>query len=224
MATLTEPPIYCQYSAGPCDQSFGNISGTDVYFFYSSRPEVIASTIEDGARLLSTKDPSLRVKTWQNMSIHGQLIFCQICKAQRFTKVAVVDVTTMNFNLMFELGYALGLGVPVIPIRDTTCTLDSKEFESLGLIDTLGYLDFQNSEELAEKLPVAIKKASIPITTAFSPNREQPCYLVRSPIVTNGLVKILSVVKKSGLRFRAYDPKEQPRLSLQDAFQQVKTS
>ncbi len=76
------------------------------------------------------------------MPINGQLIFCQICKAQRFTKVAVIDVTTMNFNLMFEIGYALGLGIPVVPIRDTTCTLDTQEFESLGLIDTLGYLDF----------------------------------------------------------------------------------
>jgi hypothetical protein len=37
-------------------------------------------------------------------------IFCQICKAQRFTRVAVVDVTTMNFNLLFEIGFALGLG------------------------------------------------------------------------------------------------------------------
>lgn len=224
MSNTTETPSYCQYSSGPCDQSFDGVEATDVYFFYSSKPEVIASTIEEGARLLRLEDPSLRVMTWQNMPIHGQLIFCQICKAQRFTKVAVVDVTTMNFNLMFEIGYALGLGIPVIPIRDTTCTLDSKEFESLGLIDTLGYLDFQNSEDLAAKLPAAIKKASIPITTAFSLNREQPCYLVRSAIVTNGLVKILSVVKKSGLRFRAYDPKEQPRLSLQDAFHQVKTS
>ncbi|HTA25854.1 MAG TPA: hypothetical protein VK763_20150 [Terriglobales bacterium] len=224
MATTIETPSYCQYSSGPCDQSFEGIAPTDVYFFYSSKPEIIASTIEDGARLLSLKEPHLKVKTWLNMSIHGQLIFCQICKAQRFTKVAVIDVTTMNFNLMFEIGYALGLGIPVIPIRDTTCTLDSKEFESLGLIDTLGYLDFQNSKELAAKLPAAIKKASIPITASFSTNRGQPCYLVRSPIVTNGLVKILSVVKKSGLRFRSYDPKEQPRLSLQDAFHQVKTS
>jgi nucleoside 2-deoxyribosyltransferase len=71
------------------------------------------------------------------MPIGGQIIFCQICKAQRFTKVAVIDVTTMNFNLLFEIGYALGLGIPVIPIRDTTCTLDSLEFEALGLIDTL---------------------------------------------------------------------------------------
>ena len=224
MPAPTETPSYCQYSSGPCDQSFEGIAATDVYFFYSSKPEVIASTIEEGAEILRSREPSLLVKTWREMPISGQLIFCQICKAQRFTKVAVVDVTTMNFNLMFEIGYALGLGIPVIPIRDTTCTLDSQEFESLGLIDTLGYLDFQNSEELAAKLPAAIKNASIPITTTFAPNREQPCYLLRSPIPTNGLVKVMSAVKKSGLRFRTYDPKEQPRLSLQDAFRQVKTS
>ena len=129
MPEITAPPEYCQYSSGACDQSFEGVHPTDVYFFYSSKPEIIASTIEEGAALLRKQDPSLRVKTWLNMSIQGQLIFCQVCKAQRFTKVAIVDVTTMNFNLMFELGYALGLGIPVIPIRDTTCTLDSKEFE-----------------------------------------------------------------------------------------------
>jgi hypothetical protein len=224
MPNATEIPSYCQYASGGCDQSFDGLKATDVYFFYSSRPDFIASTIEEGARLLSTREPSLSIRTWRDMPINGQLIFCQICKAQRFTKVAVVDVTTLNFNLMFEIGYALGLGIPVIPIRDTSCTLDSQEFESLGLIDTLGYLDFQNSEELATKLPAAISKASIPITAKFSSNREQPCYLLRSPIVTDGLVKVLSAVKKSGLRFRTYDPKEQPRLSLQDAFRQVKTS
>jgi hypothetical protein len=85
-------------------------------------------------------------------------------------------------------------------------------------------LDFQNSEDLAAKLPHAIKNASVPITANTAINREQPLYLVRSPIVTDGLIKVLSAVKKSGLRFRSFDPKEQPRLSLQDAFRQVKMS
>jgi hypothetical protein len=158
------------------------------------------------------------------MPVSGQLIFCQICKAQRFTKVAVVDVTTMNFNLLFEIGFALGLGIPVVPIRDTTCTLDTAEFEALGLIDTLGYVDFQNSQELAAKLPDAIAKAAIPITAKVPISTEQPIYQVRSAIVTDGLIRVLSTLKKSGLRFRSYDPKEQPRLSLQDAFRQVKMS
>jgi hypothetical protein len=224
MSAIKETPSYCQYSLGPCDQSFDSIAPTDVYFFYASKPEVIASTIEEAAAKLRRQEQDWSVKTWKDMSIGGQLIFCQVCKAQRFTKVAVIDVTTMNFNLMFEIGYALGLGIPVVPIRDTTFTLDTQEFESLGLIDTLGYLDFQNSDDLVAKLPHAIKSASIPISGNFALNREQPCYLLRSPIVTNGLVKVMSAVKKSGLRFRTYDPKEQPRLSLQDSFRQVKAS
>jgi hypothetical protein len=37
----------------------------------------------------------------------------------RFTSIVVADVTTLNFNLMFKIGYAMGLGIPVLPIRDT---------------------------------------------------------------------------------------------------------
>ncbi|WP_047490237.1 P-loop ATPase, Sll1717 family [Terriglobus sp. TAA 43] len=221
---LLVPPQFCQYSAGACNQTFDGISRADVFFFYSSKPDVIADTIEEAAKLLRTRNSSWNVKTWRDLPINGQLIFCEICKAQRSTRVAVVDVTTMNFNLLFELGFALGLGIPVIPIRDTTCTLDSAEFEALGLIDTLGYLDFQNAEELAQKLPAAIASAAIPIATQYTPNSSSPLFLLRSPIATNGLVKVLSAIKKSSLRFRSYDPKEQPRLSLQDAFRQVKTS
>jgi hypothetical protein len=225
MANLvTAPPQYCQYSSGPCDQEFNTVGATDVYWFYSSRPDFIANAIEEAVTLLRVREPSLTIRSWKDMPINGQLIFCEICKAQRFTKVAVVDVTTMNFNLMFEIGYALGLGIPVVPIRDTSYTLDKAEFESLGLIDTLGYVDFQNSEELASKLPATIKAAKFPISAQYTLNREQPLFQVRSPLVTNGLIKVLSSLKKSGLRFRSFDPIEQPRLSLQDAFRQVKTS
>jgi hypothetical protein len=188
--SVTTPPAFCQYSDGQCDQSFDDAQATDAYFFYSSKPEVIGSTIEEAARLLRLANPQMKIKTWRDMPINGQLIFCQVCKAQRFTAAAIVDVTTMNFNLMFELGYALGLGIPVIPIRDTTCTLDAMEFEALGLIDTLGFLDFQNSEELAAKLPEAIRNASMPVVNITSLNREQPLYFVRSPIITDGLIGV----------------------------------
>ena len=40
----------------------------------------------------------------------GQIVFCAICKSCRFADVVVADVTTLNFNLMFEIGFALALG------------------------------------------------------------------------------------------------------------------
>jgi len=66
----------------------------------------------------------------------------------RFAELIIADVTTLNFNLLFEIGFALGLELPIIPIRDTTFTRNKREFERLGMLDTIGYLDFQNSETI----------------------------------------------------------------------------
>ena len=38
------------------------------------------------------------------------------------------------------------------------------------------------------------------------------------------MIKLMSVLKKSGLRFRTFDPRETPRLPLHDAFKQVCSS
>ena len=55
-------------------------------------------------------------------------------------------------------------------------------------------------------------------------NREQPIYLVRSHVQNEGMVRLMSALKKSGLRFRAFDPKETARLSLHEAVKQVSAS
>ena len=70
----------------------------------------------------------------------------------RTSAAIVADVTTFNFNLMFEIGYAVGLGLPVIPIRDTSVVSDSQVFQAVGILDTFGYEDFANSDELTSAL------------------------------------------------------------------------
>jgi len=51
---------------------------------------------------------------------HWSNIFCEICKAYAVYALVVADVTTLNFNLLFEIGVAVGLGLPILPIRDTS--------------------------------------------------------------------------------------------------------
>ena len=164
------PPEYCQYSAGQCDQSFHGVPPTQAFFFFSSKVELISNTIAEGIRKLQAANRNLVIGSWQSLQVDGKLIFCQICKSQRFTGVAVADVTSLNFNVLFEIGYALGLGIPVVPIRDTTCSLDRKEFDELGLLDILGYVDFQNSDELALKLPESIRNAKFPLSHSIKRN------------------------------------------------------
>ncbi len=157
------------------------------------------------------------------MAVGGRLVFCEICKAMRFASCVVADVTTLNFNLLFEIGYGMGLGIPVIPVRDSTYSPDEKAFSEIGILDTVGYLDFSNSEQLANLISDSLPGRPIPQpSTAI--NRESPLYVLKGPIDTDGSMKLMSTLKKSNLRFRTYDPFEKPRLSLHEARRQVSAS
>jgi hypothetical protein len=220
---ISQPPVFCEYASGQCDQVFDNAPKSDGLFLYANEPTIISDTIEGAARQLRIASVDRRWLTWKDLGTTGQIIFCAICKALRFTKVAVADVTTLNFNLMFEIGYATGLGVPVLPIRDKSYIKDSKIFNELGLIDTFGYLDFENSGELVQKILERAGAVHAPIQ--FPPtDTERPLYVMKSPVQSEGMIKLMSAVKKSGLRFRSFDPRETSRLPLHEAFKQTCSS
>jgi len=221
---IPQPPSFCQYANGPCDQSFESTKNTQAFFFYSSQQELISNTLEEVVRKLRKANPDFLVGSWRDLAVQGRMIFCEICKAQRFTGVAVADVTSLNFNVMFEIGYALGLGVPVIPIRDTSFSPDHREFQELGLLDTFGFVDFVGSDELAEKLSGTIQNTEFPFSKTVKRNLETPIFIVKAPLGTDGQTKLMSVIKKSGLRFRTFDAKETSRLSIQDAYREVMSS
>jgi len=207
---------------GPCDQEFSGIQPTSAVFLYPSRPELIANTIEEAVEKLQQAYGEKKWMSWKNFDVAGQIIFCEISKAIRFSNLVVADVTTLNFNLLFEIGYALGLNKPILPIRDSNYIQDKKEFDQLGLLDTFGYQDFQNSKELVDGV---LERKPVPFTAQMpAVNKETPIYLLKSHVQTDGMIRLLSSLKKSALRFRTFDPAETSRLSLQEAFKQVHSS
>jgi hypothetical protein len=217
------PPDFCQYSSGACDQDFKGVQFSRGIFLYPSEPEPIAATIERGADILRQYGGEGHWRTWKEFRSTGQIVFCSICKSMRFSECVVADVTTLNFNLLFEIGFALGLGLPVIPIRDTTFVRDKREFEELGMLDTIGYVDFQNSSGLAASLQKRLPVSPIPCPPT-SVNLAASLYVLKSQIDTEGAVRMMSSLKKSTIRFRSYDAIETPRLSLQEARRQVGSS
>lgn len=209
-------PDHCEYAAGPCDQDFSDITTGDVLFLYAADPPIISTTIESAIELLRKMQPEKGFRTWRDLNIAGQIIFCQICKAIRGASAIVADVTTLNFNVLFEIGYAIGLGIPVIPIRDPDYAANATAFGQLGLIDTIGYKRFNNSEELANALNDAIPKAR-PLHNEYPLNTDQPLYVIKSSIGNEGQIKLISALDKSSIPYRTFDPQESSRMSIHDA-------
>jgi hypothetical protein len=214
------PPTYCHYVGGPCDQAMVPAERSTIFFAYPSTPEPIAATIEEAVGKLRRVKPSWSWLPWKDLPVAGQTIFCEICKSIRRSATVIADVTTLNFNLLFEIGYTIGLGVPVIPIRDTSYKADQRVFDELGLLDTIGYVNFSNSRELADALLERVPAQPLAEASTYE-FRETPLYVMKGPIETEGAVQMMSAIKKSRIKFRTYDPVETPRLSIHEAKRQV---
>ena len=221
---LRTPPTYCHYADGECDQVFSNTPDSEAVFLYPADPEWMARTIEMAAEILNKSNDNKRWRTWREFQSAGQIVFCTICKNMRFSNAIIADVTTLNFNLMFEIGFALGLEIPLLLIRDTSFMRDSEEFKKLGILESITYLDFQNAKGLARAVRSAMPAVKAIPAQSVILNRDMPLYLVKSHISTEGQLKLTSIIDRSPLKFRSYDPIEDPPLSLHDMRKQVATS
>jgi len=105
---VTEAPGFCQYADGACLEEFGTTPSADALFLYPSQPKTISLVIERAVQDLKRERPDGTYVTWKELPISGNVIFCEICKQCRRSKNIVVDVTTLNFNLLFEIGFGCG--------------------------------------------------------------------------------------------------------------------
>ena len=221
---ITTPPSFCEYANGACDQDFSTISQTEAFFIYPTDPAFLAGTVRDAVSQLRGHGSPEAWKTWEDMAVGGRIVFCEICKTIRGAKLVVANITTLNFNVLFELGFAIGLGKPVLPLRDITYERDNDLFEEIGLFATVGYEEFRNSSEIVAAVNRKRNSALPIISQPPKPNNKQPIYLIKSPIETDGSIQVQFELNKSYFGFRTFDSEEMPRLSLHEAFQQVLSS
>ena len=194
---------------------------TKVLAVFPSKPEHIGDTIQ--AAIEQAESNHLHIDPWPNLDIPGYFIAEKILTEIDSCDFLLADITRLNFNVLFEIGYAIGKQRRVVPILDKSFNPQEKEITSLGILDTIGYTPYQNSEELV-KLLVSIQNfkplhfQDIPI------DQGAPIYVVDTLHKTDASVRILSKIKKSRIRFRSFDPQEQSRLSAMEAYQNVAQS
>ncbi len=223
MNNTLEPPKYCQYTTSKCDQVFYSEEKGTVLFLYPNEPQIIADTIDATKKKLNRQQSNIIGKSWKDLEVQGQIIFCEICKAIRASELIVADITTLNFNLLFEIGFAIGLEKPVLPIRDTNYDVDKKEFEEIGILDTLGYYSFSNSQELVNEITATFPRKKLPVVNEKI-SHESPLYYMKGTINSDAAITLNATLKKSPLQYRTYDPIETVRLSLFEGRKQVAKS
>lgn len=217
------PPSFCQYAGGRCDQPFDQCKPSDIFAAYASEPATLSTTIDQAIEQLKRSKPNHRWQSWKELAVGGQIVFCEICRCIRFAKVFVADVTVLNFNVLFELGYAIGLEKPIRLLRDPSYARDARDFEDFGIIDTIGYDAYSNSDDIVSALLKGDAR-NLLVPRAVPEYRGSPIYIVLPSVETEGVARLTTALKKSAFSYRVYDAKETPRLAFSDLQRHVVSS
>ena len=117
------------------------------FFAYATLPHSIPTTIRAAIGLIN-KTQLVQLLSWESLEIGGRYIIRQICESIDDADFFCADVTTINPNVMFELGFAIARDKRIWLIRDDSYVDSKDEFEQLRLLTTVGYRPYTNSEQI----------------------------------------------------------------------------
>ncbi|WP_445679016.1 P-loop ATPase, Sll1717 family [Radicibacter daui] len=191
---------------------------TSVFVAYASGNDYHKSIIEKACHDASTAQR--KVKPWSRLDTSGHAISRSVEAWIDEADAFVGDISIVNHNVTYEIGYAIGLGRPIRLIRSSH--LDWTNVKSIGLLDSLGH----DAYDLVLPLAGVLKKADITLNwPKIYKNKDQPVFLMQPPKPTDTSLRITSGVKKiARVRFRNFNPSEISRLNASEAYEQVMSS
>jgi hypothetical protein len=192
-----------------------------VFVAYPSQPSLLSESIRRGCELANGRGgPEFR--PWEQNDIAGRPLSDPIFDAIATSRFVVADVTQLNFNVTFEIGYAVGINKRALLIRNSSYATQDALIRSIGIFDTLGYTSYANSVELADVLTPPID--TTPLKTDYPKNKTAPIYILETPSRSDAMVRILARVSKARLGYRSFAPSESARLSATEAILHVASS
>lgn len=192
------------------------------FIAYPSAPSTIGDTIEKAVHDIDRLEGQGRFLTWRASDIAGKFIGEKILDDIQARAALVADITLFNFNVTYEIGYAIGQHKRLLLIRHAAIGVDPDAGE-LGIFDTIGYRDYQNALELCGILN-SIKDVSPLSLQTGQIKTVQPVYLLEPRFKIDQMTRLVSRIKKAKLFYRSFDPNEELRLSPSDAIRNVPQS
>ena len=190
---------------------------------YTGRDPEVVETIRNGvAKANRMLGKTLRYDPWIFNDIAGQPLISPIIEGIEASRFVVADITYLNPNVVYEVGYAIGKGRRCFLIRNNSVEGDRKIAGEVGIFDTLGYEGYSTDDELARTLTAHMDPAPVPFAIAL--DRLAPVYVVEPPHRTGVSTVMTSRLKKARYRYRSFNPSEDARLSAVDAIRQVASS
>jgi hypothetical protein len=185
-----------------------------IFVAYPSQPPSLSETIEEAIKIISATK-LVTIDSWKSTKVSGKFVISAICKSIEEHDVFICDLTYLNHNVLFELGFAIAKQKRVWLLHNPTIEDSAIDFQNFKLLTTLGYSSYMNSKEISRNffkdepykdLGNTIYKEVI---EPYSHQRNSgKIILLKSAIETDASIKLSRRVHKSTLPSVVDDPSE----------------
>jgi hypothetical protein len=191
-----------------------------MFFAYPNNPIQIGQIIESAVEKVNAIKQT--VTTWKAMNSAGAFIARTIYDNIEETTIFIADITVLNFNVTYEIGYAIGQKKKILLVKNASLNEGKATIAQVGIFDTISYSEYTNSDELYN----LIINAAPLILLGDLPkiNTQAPVYIIEQKYKTDYALRITTRIRKARYIYRSFDPTESPRLSAYDAINQVAQS
>lgn len=200
--------------SGAVDQAFVAYSSRD-----SHLAEIIALGVSKANRRVGKR---IQYAPWVFNDIAGNPLISPILDGIESSKYVVADITYLNLNVVYEIGFAIGKSRRCFLVRHSGTEGDRKVAREVGIFDTLGYDNYIDDDALANSLSAHVDPTPLPLSVSL--DRLAPVYVVEPPAKGGIATLMTSRLKKAKYKYRSFNPTEDSRLSATDAMRQVGAS
>ena len=194
-----------------------------VFVAYAARDPTLAAGIMDAVRKANALPLPVLYEPWPFNDIAGNQLVSPILEKIDESPFVVVDITDLNLNVVYEIGFTIGKCKRAFLVRHKLTAGDKDIAKAVGIFDTIGYHQYDDFEDLKNRLAAHIEETNLPFSTAL--DRKSPVDLIEPPKRAADVGVMVSRIKKAGYgRYRNFTPEEDSRLSATDAIRQVAAS
>ncbi|MEW8968781.1 MULTISPECIES: P-loop ATPase, Sll1717 family [Exiguobacterium] len=189
------------------------------FYAYASGNDIVARRIKEFQISINTSE-MINISTWEDLRVDGIKINDEILRAIDQCDLFICDLTFINDNVLYELGYALAKQ------KNIWITIDRDLKDNIGIISairTIGYSEYSSSDEMVEKFYRELPHQKIKSINKYM-DRVESKLLYLKPSDKSGLTsRITELIKRSQIESWIYDPEESV-IDLSELFKTIEHS
>ena len=181
------------------------------FWAYSNHPYNVKEDIDDAVRQINAGGV-ISIRTWEIMSIHGKFIIDEILKEIDDCDVFLCELSNLNSNVLFELGYAIAHKKKIRIFINQSLQNVKENVKNLSLLSTIGFVDYVNSGQILKPLWNLVNDEGSDILSDMMsgglPSNYSNLLYMKSFVESNSSISLTRAIDDLNIKLIMDDPNE----------------